>query len=123
VTNRITRYYDDLEVLLDGKATPTAPEQPISLWIGRDVLAAVVEENLANIRRNRTRDLESDDERGRNDAIEGERLRVLDWIRSRHAAHLFGTVTLIDSVNEQAELEAGEQDRGNDGDSPSEDMG
>jgi hypothetical protein len=123
VTNRITRYFSDLDALLDGDAAPVVLEQPLSLWIGRDVLSAVVEDNLANIRRNRMGRPETDDERRCNDAIEAERVRVLDWLRSRRAAHLFGSVTLIASVNEQAESEASREHRGDGVDSSDEAVG
>jgi hypothetical protein len=48
LANRIIRYDEDLDDLLDGNATRSGPEEPIPLRIGREVLEAIVEDKFAN---------------------------------------------------------------------------
>jgi hypothetical protein len=74
------RYFTGIESLL-APDTGVAPDRPVTLWMGREVLAAVVEDNLANIRRNRTCGSESDAERERYDGFEAERRAFLEWVR------------------------------------------
>lgn len=86
--NRIVRYFTGLEALL-APDTPVSPEHPLTLWIGRDVLAAVLEDNLANIEQNRIRELESPAERQQLDRITGERRAFLRWVEAWEGTNLF----------------------------------
>ena len=86
--NRIVRYFTGLEALL-APDTPVSPEHPITLWIGRDVLAAVLEDNLANIEQNRVRELESPIERQQLDRVTAERQAFLRWVEAWEGANIF----------------------------------
>ena len=110
MANRIIRYYQGLDALLAGKPEPARPRKSLALWIGRTVLEAVVEDNLTNIRRNRAPLFESEDECRRHDALEAERCRVLEWVRSRRAVNIFVSIRIHAKVNDDAEREAIEED-------------
>ena len=86
--NRMIRYFTELEALL-APDTPVSPEHPLTLWIGRDVLVSVLEDNLENIERNRVPLVESEDERQAIDRIAAERRAFLRWVRAWDGANLF----------------------------------
>jgi len=115
VANRIIRYYEGFDALVAGTPAPARPKRPLALWVGRTVLEAVVEDNLGNIRRNRTPLLETDDERRRYDALEADRCRLLEWVRSRRAVNIFVSVRIHAKVNNEAEREAVEASEEDDG--------
>ena len=86
--NRIIRYFTGLEALLAPDVT-VSPDRPLTLWIGRDVLVSVLEDNLVNIERNRVRLLESDITREQLDRIAAERRAFLRWVRAWNGVNIF----------------------------------
>jgi len=88
VENRIVRYFTGLEALV-APDTPVSPEHPLTLWIGREVLAAVLEDNLVNIEQNRIRELESPTERQLLDRITADRRAFLQWVEAWEGTNLF----------------------------------
>lgn len=86
--NRLVRYFIELDALL-APDTEVGPDHPLTLWIGRDVLAEVLEDNLANIDRNRTPEAERPAEREQLDRIAAERRAFLRWVRAWQGVNLF----------------------------------
>jgi hypothetical protein len=88
VQNRITRYFVGLDALMASE-TAVSAEHPVSLWIDRDVLAAVLEENLANLERNREVVAASRTGQDQLDRMVAERRAFLRWVRAWGGASVF----------------------------------
>jgi hypothetical protein len=88
VENRVIRYFTGLEALL-ARDTPVGPDHPLTLWIGREILIEVLEDNLANIARNRVPLLETPEEREQIDRIAADRRAFLSWVRAWDGVNLF----------------------------------
>jgi hypothetical protein len=86
--NRITRFFVGLDALVASE-TPVSAEHPLALWIDRDVLAAVVQENLTNLERNRELAGASRTDREQIDRMVAERRSFLRWVRAWGGASIF----------------------------------
>ena len=97
--NRVAHYFEGLDSLLGSLADEDGEvggvlRQPMDLYIGREILAAVLEDNIAAIYANRAAAQASGAEPAEIAALLEERERLLQWLRDSDDVNVFVTLAL-----------------------------
>lgn len=105
---------DELNKLWNQLETEVSPMHPLEIYIHRDTLISIIEDNLATIRESR-REAESDVERTHADALTQQRVEFLAYLRSERQDAVF--VAMYPVASEDSDP-IGIEDEDEDGDLP-----